>query len=296
MRRVANALALAGVLVGFLSVDALPAVAQTPASAPVRLPPSARLSDLDLDCLIDAQSRVKLSAAVSGLVARVHVDRGDRVNAGQVLVEMESNVEEAQLRAARIRAANDQPVHSARAKLERAERTLERLTRLRGANAGALTQGQFDEAVSEQRVALSALRDAEAGMETARVEADRALAVLEQRRVVSPIDGVVVERNMQPGEHRNEQSHMLTLARIDPLHVEVFAPVALYGQTRVGAIARVSPEAPVGGSYEARVTVIDRVIDAASGTFGVRLALPNPNHEIPAGLRCRIRFEALPAR
>jgi hypothetical protein len=40
------------------------------------------------------------------------------------------------------------------------------------------------------------------------------------------------------------------------------------------------------------VTVVDRVFDAASSTFGVRLELPNPDYSLPAGLRCRIRFLA----
>jgi len=43
-------------------------------------------------------------------------------------------------------------------------------------------------------------------------------------------------------------------------------------------------------SLGARVTVVDRVIDAASGTFGVRLALPNPDLKLPAGLKCRVKF------
>jgi len=46
----------------------------------------------------------------------------------------------------------------------------------------------------------------------------------------------------------------------------------------------------VGGSYTARVDVVDQMFDAASGTFGVRLSLPNPNRRIPAGLKCRARF------
>jgi hypothetical protein len=49
-------------------------------------------------------------------------------------------------------------------------------------------------------------------------------------------------------------------------------------------------EEPVGSEHEVVVSVVDRVIDAASGTFGVRLELPNPNYELPAGLRCRVRF------
>jgi hypothetical protein len=50
------------------------------------------------------------------------------------------------------------------------------------------------------------------------------------------------------------------------------------------------PERPVGGSYQARVEVVDQMFDAASGTFGVRLTLPNPQRRIPAGLKCKARF------
>jgi multidrug efflux pump subunit AcrA (membrane-fusion protein) len=52
----------------------------------------------------------------------------------------------------------------------------------------------------------------------------------------------------------------------------------------------VMPEAPVGGKHEAKVIVVDPVIDAASGTYGVRLELPNPDWALPAGLKCRVRF------
>jgi hypothetical protein len=58
----------------------------------------------------------------------------------------------------------------------------------------------------------------------------------------------------------------------------------------VGMQAEVMPESPVGGVYEARVTVVDRVIDAASGMFGVRLELPNPSYHLPAGLKCQVHF------
>jgi hypothetical protein len=39
--------------------------------------------------------------------------------------------------------------------------------------------------------------------------------------------------------------------------------------------------------------VVDQVLDAASGTFGVRLALPNPGQQLPAGIRCKVQFELL---
>jgi multidrug efflux pump subunit AcrA (membrane-fusion protein) len=82
----------------------------------------------------------------------------------------------------------------------------------------------------------------------------------------------------------------MTLAQIDPLRVEVFVPTRFYGQLAIGMVGHVEPEAPVGGDRVGSVTVIDRVIDAASGTFGVRLRLPNPNLALPAGLKCKVRF------
>jgi len=51
-------------------------------------------------------------------------------------------------------------------------------------------------------------------------------------------------------------------------------------------------EAPIGGLYKANVTVVDQIIDAASGTFGVRLTLPNPKNTIPVGLKCKVRFSS----
>jgi hypothetical protein len=50
------------------------------------------------------------------------------------------------------------------------------------------------------------------------------------------------------------------------------------------------PERPVGGRYETAVKVVDRIVDAASGTFGVRLELPNRKQTIPSGVRCRVQF------
>jgi len=67
-------------------------------------------------------------------------------------------------------------------------------------------------------------------------------------------------------------------------------PSDKYHLIKVGMKAKVIPERPAGGQYTAVVTIVDRVIDAASGTFGVRLSLPNPKHNLPAGLKCKVIF------
>ena len=248
------------------------------------------LHDRDFDCLVDARTRVKLGAAVAGVIEKISVDRGDRVKKGQVLVELDSRVETAQLQVARAHAATDQPVDAARAKQDLAHRNAERMRQLRQSNPGALTGPQYDEAISNEAVGAFNLRDAELSLKAAALEADRAEALLEQRRIVSPIDGLVVERQMSTGEYRNDQQSFLTLAELDPLNVEVYLPVAYYGQTATGAVAAVTLQSPLGTTRNATVEIVDRVLDASSGTFGVRLTLPNPNLLIPAGLRCKVRF------
>ena len=64
----------------------------------------------------------------------------------------------------------------------------------------------------------------------------------------------------------------------------------LFATIKVKTVAEVALESPIGGLYKAEVTVVDQIIDAASGTFGVRLTLPNPKNTIPVGLKCKIRF------
>jgi multidrug efflux pump subunit AcrA (membrane-fusion protein) len=133
------------------------------------------------------------------------------------------------------------------------------------------------------------LQQAIESQQIAKLEMERAAAVLDQRTVRSPITGVVVERYMSPGEYVEDRP-ILKIAQIDPLNVEVILSVEHLGKIREGMTAEVLPQEPVGGSYKARVKVVDKVVDAASGTFGVRLELPNPQYRISAGIKCNVAF------
>jgi multidrug efflux pump subunit AcrA (membrane-fusion protein) len=154
---------------------------------------------------------------------------------------------------------------------------------------GAVPYSQMDEAETNRILADSELRDALENKRLAELEFKRTIEVFNRLTIRSPINGVVVERFLFAGEYIEDQS-ILKLAQIDPLHVEVILPVVLLPTIRVGDKAKVIPEAPVGGQYIAEVKIVDKVIDAASGTFGVRLELPNPNHKLPAGLKCKVIF------
>lgn len=248
----------------------------------------------EFDCVIEPQQFVKLSNPVVGVIARLDVDRGDFVKQGQILGKMEDGVEAAMLALARARATNEFPVKSAEARMQFLKLKLARVDQLHSKSISS--QASLEEAEAEANVAGQQLKEAELNRELARLDVLHAEEVLNQRLIRSPINGVVVERLLVPGEFRNDQSPILTLAQIDPLRVEVFVPIAHYGRIHAGSTAKVRPEQPILGTYSATVVVVDRVLDAASGTFGVRLALPNPNHALPAGIRCKVAFDMQPAK
>ena len=257
-------------------------------------PPMPDPKKSEYECVIEPQQVVKIASPVVGVIARLDVDRGDVVRKGQILGMLENGVETATLALAQARATNEFPVKSAKARL--------RFLQLKHARIEALQQkaisslAALQEAEAEVDVAEQQLKEAELAREIARLEVKQAEEIVNQRTLRSQINGVVVERLLYPGEYRNEQTPILTIAEIDQLRVEAFLPITSYNEIRVGDTAEVRPEPPIGGAYAATVTVVDRVLDAASGTFGVRLALANPELLLPAGIRCKILFEDQTAR
>jgi multidrug efflux pump subunit AcrA (membrane-fusion protein) len=149
-----------------------------------------------------------------------------------------------------------------------------------------------DEAAAELQLATEEVRRVRETQKLNQLEAKRAAEVLAMRSIRSPLAGVVVEVLLKPGEFGaiTFKDPIMKLAEIDPLHVEVVLPVSQYGQVKQGQKASVMPEAPVGGRYNTTVKLVDKVVDAASGTFGVRLELRNEKLGIPAGVRCRVQF------
>jgi RND family efflux transporter MFP subunit len=243
----------------------------------------------EFECVIEPHQVVKLASPVVGVIARLDVDRGDIVRRGQILGKLEDGVEAAVLALAQARAANEYVSKSIEARLQFLRSKYKRLNELH--SKAISSQASLEEADAEAKVAEQQLKEAELNREVAYLQIRHSEEVLNQRTLRSPIDGVVVERLLVPGEYRNEQSPILTLAQIDPLRVEVFVSTSYYGRIRTGSNAAVRPEQPVGGVYTAIVTVVDHVLDAASGTFGVRLALPNPDLLLPAGIPCKVLFE-----
>jgi RND family efflux transporter MFP subunit len=240
-----------------------------------------------IGCLIRAHDEAEVGSPVTGVIASIEVDRGDLVRAGQVLATLRDAVERAQIGVARTRMEIEADIRAARANLDLAE---DRLRRASDLHQKAFISAQALEQVKvEHRVAQQRLRQAQDQQQISRRELDLAQARLGERVIRSPFDGIVTDRYLSVGE-RIEDKALLRIERIDPLRVELVLPNALYGSVVPGMNAEITADLPGLPVLSATVSKVDRVIDAASNTFRARLALPNPDYRIPAGLRCTAAF------
>lgn len=246
----------------------------------------------ELHCVVMPSAVVDVASGVSGRVESIEVERGDTVQAGQAVAALESGVEQANLVLASARAELEASVHLREARLAFEQRKLRRTDELHSNRVVSLHEQ--DEAKTDVKLAKWQLRQAIDEKYLASLELVRAAEVLKRRTVRSPIDGVVVERFKWPGEYVEDEP-VLRVARLDPLWVEVVAPVTLHGEVHDNMLAEVMTETKGGQAREARVIVIDPMADAASGTFRVRLELPNPDRSLLGGVKCKARFPQ-PAR
>lgn len=250
------------------------------AAAPVAAPST-------LGCLIEPDRVADLGSSVIGVLESLRVERGDVVKKGQVLAALRSDVERATAEVARSRASTEADLRTAEANRDLARQKMRRAEDLVEKNfiaQQALDQARTDFQVAEHKLLQSREQLRVWGRELGVAQAQVGLRVIR-----SPFDGVVVERYLSQGE-RVEEKPVFKVAKIDPLRIEVIVPAARFGTIRAGDVASVKPELPGAGPVEATVALVDKVVDAASNTFRVRLALPNADQRLPAGLRCRITF------
>lgn len=242
---------------------------------------------MTFDGLIEPYLVVEVGSSVAGVLKSVTVDRGDLVKKGQVVARLQAGVEKAAVELARTRAEMEAIVLARRKELDLAKRNEQRVKKLFSQNA--IPEREWDEIQTKRILAEIKVAEALENKRLARMELNRALEVVKQTVIRSPISGIVVERFLSTGEYVDDHP-ILKVAQIDPLNVEIILPVQLFGAIKVDATATVKPEEPVGGVYIAKVKIVDPFIEAASGTFRVRLELPNPNHRLPHGLKCKVTF------
>ena len=282
----AAAVVVAGVVTRGQASENLKAVAAEESIPTVRLiRPTADAGgeQLILPADIEANDVAVTHAQVSGYVKAWYVDIGARVKKGQVLAEIETPEVDQQLAQARATLA------SAQADQQLAKVSAARWTRLLAKDA--VSKQEADEKTSD-------LAAKTAAVDAARANVDRLTALVGFKRIVSPFDGVVTQRNAHVGmlvtaNAPNDQG-LFTVADDHRLRIYVHVPQNYSASIRPGMTADLSlPQFP-GRTFTATLTSTSNAIGAQSGAVTVELQADNADHRLQPGDYAQASFHAAP--
>lgn len=202
---------------------------------------------------------ITIRSEIEGRIVRVAFDSGARVQAGDVLVEMDTMAESAQL------ISN---VASARL----AELNLQRARELRQNSTN--TQADLDGAEA-------AAAQAAAAIETTK-------ATLAKKRIVAPFAGRVGIRQVNPGQFLNKADPVVTLEATDPIYADFSLPQQDVTQLRTGLPVKIGVDAFAGREFDGVIEAIDPRINGTTRNLRVRARLPNSDETLHPGMFVRV--------
>jgi membrane fusion protein (multidrug efflux system) len=205
---------------------------------------------------------VTLGVEESGIVKAVHVESGVAVERGQLLVELDSSVEEAQLR-------------GSLARLDRARQELERTKSLREKNA--ISKSEFDKAEAEYRSADS--------------EASALKAQIARKRVIAPFAGKVGIKEVNVGQYLAEGSPVIPLYALDPLYVNFSLPQQSVQELATGQKVKVILEGDTAHETEGTLTAINPQVDERTRNVSLQAALRNEKEVLRPGMFVQVVVE-----
>lgn len=241
----------------------------------VQLAPRILSTDLLLPGTVQAVSQATVRSKVSAEVRMVSVREGDRVRAGQVLVEFDTSHLKMQL------AERQATLQSARAQLAQNERTRQVNAQLVKQNF--ISQSAFDTADAAYQAQAAAAAAAEAQLEQTKL-------MLNDAVVRAPISGLVSKRLVQPGEKLAFDTPLMSIVDLAQLEVQAQAAVSDITQVATGARAEVEIEGLADRTFPGRVDRINPSAEPGSRTINVYVALTNDNSLLKAGMFARVRL------
>ncbi|WP_294131015.1 efflux RND transporter periplasmic adaptor subunit [Sphingobium sp.] len=215
-------------------------------------------------------NQVDVGSEQSGKITAVYVDVNDRVVKGQRLAELDTRrlVDTVNQNRAQV-AASQAQVAQAQAQVALAKATLDRqlnVFQLSGGKVPAKTE--IDSARANYEGAVASLRSAQAQVDVSRAQLSSAQTNLTIAQIVSPVNGVVLSRDIEPGQTVAASLNapvLFTLAEdLTQMEVEVSVDEADVGQVKEGQSATFAVDASPGRSFPARVTRVNVGSNSAS--------------------------------
>ncbi|KKB08615.1 efflux RND transporter periplasmic adaptor subunit [Devosia chinhatensis] len=241
-----------------------------------------------VSCLVLPWESISVAAPSEGLVREIFVDRGDKIAAGDLLIQLDDSIQRSYLELMQARANDASGVELAEIRLQIAQSGYERNRAL--FERQQLTGDDWDRIRGTYELAVVELRQAQNAALQASLELARAKAAHAQTQIVAPADAVVVQRLVSVGEAAGAEP-LLELAVTDRLRVEVFARAQSYARWTPGEAVNLAVQLPEPAVLAADVRTINTVSDAGTGVVGVLLELDNAAGAILPGQSCQIPRE-----
>jgi HlyD family secretion protein len=278
------------------------AAAVAPASSP---PPSAtaaaaeatRSGGLVASGYVVARRKATVASEITGKVVEVLVDEGNVVQAGDLLARLDSTLTESDLNLAKSRAvASEAAANAIAADLRDAERILARIQALQQKNFA--TEADLTKADARVAVLRAQQAQAQAQVQTARLDAKRASEVLAQHHIRAPFAGVVVERSAQPGEMISPisagggytRTGICTIVDMDSIEVEVDVNEAFIGRVRAGGAVSAVLDAYPEWTIPASVIAIVPTANREKATVKVRIGFKQKDPRILPDMGIKVTF------
>lgn len=226
----------------------------------------------------EATESITISVDFSGTVDTVHFRDGQRISAGQLLIELDDRKQQLRLKRAN---AN---LESAGAELEKVRATYYRYRNLMA--SGALSREQLKQSEAAFERARAAVEEAEAALALARQD-------LRETRIISPVDGVVASRSVDPGQTVLPGNPLAVVQVADTLRLVTFVSEKEVNQLRLGDIAEVSSPAVPGSRYQARIELLGSAADPQTGNFTVKLTVNNSERLLRPGMSASVRMSGV---
>lgn len=228
--------------------------------------------------------QIDIATAEAGILKSVDVAEGDQVKADQVVAELQREVLLASLAVARKLKDAKGKLNSAMAELRQKTAYLEKLQKL----LAHASQEELEKAGLEKEVAEAQLLAVREELEVRELEYQKIEEELERRRMRSPINGVVVRIDKEPGEFVSPAHPVvMTVVQLDPLLAVFSVPPDISNTLTPSQAVKVR----IGASStntEAIVHFLSPVMDAQSGTVLLKVRIPNPAGRLRAGEKCRL--------
>lgn len=276
--RIAAHAALAGVFVlATAAVHGADAVNVTVTAARI----GTLVDRLSLTGTVTAEQSASLSPRVSGLVASVHVDAGDHVRAGDVLVELDATMARLAL------AESEAAIAEGQARLAEAERLRREAQRLAKTQSVAATQLE----ASDSAVKVSAAA-------VARLEAQRRAQAetIARHALIAPFDGVVTRKLTEAGEWIETGTAAIELVAIDRLRLDVQVPQERYHDIADDTPVEVRLDALPGQSFSGRILRRVPVKDTSARSFLVRVGVEGGEGRMTPGMSAEAVFRVRSSR